>query len=387
MRQFLSYLKFSAQSTRVIIIRAKPNLSNLKWLCGSPLIRRAIWCLKRIGMWPQWLFLFVSLFLSFSFSLMQGVWSWCHWSWLVWRDVTFVTCFLYVTGCMVMMSLIVTGLMGRDFCDVFSLWRRLHDHDVTDRDGSQGTWLLWRVFFMSQGAWSWCHLSWLVSRDLTLWRVFFVRQGAWSRWASRTVTSVTCFLYDAGCMIMVSFMVTGLKARDLCSCCLCVCVLFYAGCIIFMSLIVTGTKGRDLCDVFSLWRRLHDPHVADRDGHQRTWLLWRHQAWRLDRSDVLRWGGGHARPILRRLVFHHRCHSLPHHSGQLRVLHGRIHPSQRHRGVNLPLGGAHVIKSLSWKADDPVAAGSNPLRSAHLIMLINRCKQRALSFPISSLPT
>jgi len=287
MRQFLSYLKFSAQSTRVIIIRAKPNLSNLKWMCGSPLIRRAIWCLKRIGMWPQWLFLFVSLFLSFSFSLMQGVWSWCHWSWLVWRDVTFVT----------------------------------------------------------------------------------------------------CFLYDAGCMIMVSFMVTGLKARDLCSCCLCVCVLFYAGCIIFMSLIVTGTKGRDLCDVFSLWRRLHDPHVADRDGHQRTWLLWRHQAWRLDRSDVLRWGGGHARPILRRLVFHHRCHSLPHHSGQLRVLHGRIHPSQRHRGVNLPLGGAHVIKSLSWKADDPVAAGSNPLRSAHLIMLINRCKQRALSFPISSLPT
>ena len=51
---------------------------------------------------------------------------------------------------------------------------------------------------------------------------------------------------------MVSFMVTGLKARDLCSCWLCVCVLFYAGCIIFMSLIVTGTKGRDLCDVFSL---------------------------------------------------------------------------------------------------------------------------------------
>ena len=37
-----------------------------------------------------------------------------------------------------MMSLIVTGLKGRDFCDVFSLCHRVHDH-VTDRDGSQRT--------------------------------------------------------------------------------------------------------------------------------------------------------------------------------------------------------------------------------------------------------
>ena len=38
-----------------------------------------------------------------------------------------------------MMSLIVTGLKGRDFCDVFSLCHRVHDHDVIYRDWSQGT--------------------------------------------------------------------------------------------------------------------------------------------------------------------------------------------------------------------------------------------------------
>ena len=47
--------------------------------------------------------------------------------------------FFFDAGYIILMSLIVTGLKGREFCDVFSLCHRVHDHDVTDRDGSQRT--------------------------------------------------------------------------------------------------------------------------------------------------------------------------------------------------------------------------------------------------------
>ena len=60
-------------------------------------------------------------------------------------SVTFFVCFFvsfffffFDAGCMILMSLILTGLKGRDFCDVFSLCHRVHGHDVIDRDGSHG---------------------------------------------------------------------------------------------------------------------------------------------------------------------------------------------------------------------------------------------------------